>query len=274
MHAFLVVLDRWPLKDAAPAGRAVSQAIGGTPIDRAVMLRNCRGIAAERLDEPTARSIVAALASADCKAWAAPEDLVPRLPKALTARRLDPRGEVALLAQVRMTGPPDELPWNRILLAVPATWNEVKVALSKPAAKGRSMASTAMSIATTGGVGLLFDKKVGAEPGGRAESASSDAMLELVVAGPPLRRYHAFASRMDYSALGKTAEQGADNWQALLGVLRGRLRAEVTGGALIDRALAQGPLPAALQVSDANDLGRTTRWLMLRAAMRRLDARG
>ncbi len=78
---------------------------------------------------------------------------------------------------------------------------------------------------------------------------------------------------MDYSVMGKAAAKGDENWPTLVRALRRRARAGVVGGELIDTWLSSGELPDWLYVGDNNDLGRSIRWLMLRAALRRLAAR-
>ena len=267
----LVVLDSWPLSDVAAAAAALVSCVGGTATDRARQLSVCRGIVAEGLTPVMGDAMAGALVAAGHTAWAAPAELVGVLPRPVTSRRLDPRDPEQLEANVRMTGPPLRIPYARVLALVPAVWTEAGSVGAAPAKKGTSMAGIAVSVATTGGIGLLLKGKPKAAGGPRKTTNAALPMIEIMAAGGI--RIQAFAHRMDYSALGKAGARGEDNWRELITLLRQRARAAVVGGELVDAWLQDGLLPAWLQSADSNDLGRSVRWLMLRSALRRLAAR-
>ena len=267
----LVVLDSWPIRDVTGAAAALVSCAGGTATDRARQLNACRGIVAEGLTAPEAAAMARALCTAGHTAWAAPTELVGVLPRPVTSRRLDARDSELLEAQVRMTGPPLRLPHARILALVPAVWTEASSVGAAPTQKGTTIAGAAASLALTGGISMLLKGKGKSEPGPRKSTTAALPMIEIMAVGGV--RIQAFAHRMDYSALGKAGARGEDNWRALITLLRQRARAAVVGGEMIDAWLQDGLLPAWLQSADSNDLGRSVRWLMLRSALRRLDAR-
>ena len=268
----MVVLDSWPVRDVGPAAATLVACAGGTATDRARQLNTCRGILAEGLTSAQADAMARALNQVGRVAWAAPTALVGVLPHPLTSRRIDARDSEVLEAGVSMTGPPVRISYARILALVPAVWTEVGCVAAAPVAKATTVAGAAVSLATTGGIGMLLKSKSKAAPAARKSTTAALPMVEIMAVGGI--RIQAFAHRMDYSALGKAASRGEDNWRALIALLRARARPAVVGGELVDAWLQDGLLPAWLQSSDNNDLGRSVRWLMLRSALRRLAARG
>jgi len=272
MTPHLVALSQFPPQDLAAAARALVTCCGGTLGDRTVQLRRCRGILADNLPQDLAQAMAAALLAAHCPAWALPAAAIPALPRPVTARSLDARDAEHLKAQVHFSGPPELLAWRHIVALLPARWQVTQVAEERAPAKRQNFATTAFDVATTGGMRTLLKKPSGDKTGKRIESVQSDAMLEIV-ALQPLRRIHAFANRMDHGPLAGRGLQGADNWKLLLQALHDRTRLETVGRAWLEAELRAEPLPASLTVQDQNDLGRTTRWLLILATLEKRGQR-
>ena len=138
-----------------------------------------------------------------------------------------------------------------------------------------------MSLATTGGLDMLMAKKPKASDGQLEISEDVSPMLVLIIAGGPgggLRRLHVFANRCDYRVLGDAFSPGSpgggssvtQNWRTLLAQLGERLRPDLAGGDLLRAAAAGRAPPPWLTIDDNNELGRSVRWLMCTAALRRL----
>lgn len=271
MSDWLVVLDTWPPRDIAAAAAAWQQALGGAAMDHARTLRSCTGIPIERIDEPQARQLASALTAAGAVAWPAQMTMLPRLPRPRTASRLQLQGD-ALHAQVALTGPPETIALAKIVLVLPAAKIEVRTTgggVKKP----KVGIGTIALAATTGlGAGKVLKAARGKGEAVPLEVDESTRPLVEIVAVGPLRRYHAFADRLDYSVLGDQRVQGKRNFTVLLSQVAAATRPELASRPALDRYLADGTLPSILQVEDNNGLAAVSRWLLLRGAMRRLAA--
>ncbi len=267
MAEAVVVLQRWPVENVEAAAGLLARALGHTPMDHARRLRACRGIAAERIDPRTAQALAKALSGAGTAAAAAPSDLIPQLPAAVHARRIDPRPKEGLACQVAMTGEPDVLPWKRIVMVLPALWVQSRTVRSGPAPKKQGMLKKAASMSPTG-MAMKAMKAARPTTGGDKTVESARPMV-VIVCAKPLMRIHAFADRLDYSVLGRHMSQGLANFHTLLGALRSRTRPDLPSRPLLDAYLANRPLPPWLHVGDNNDLLQTARWLFFRGELAR-----
>lgn len=267
---YLVVLDVSPPSDIPAAAAAWVQALGGTSMDHARHLRGCRGIAAERLDKPSADKLAAALTAAGTRAWSVAAQLLPPLPRPLTASRLDPTDPDKLELQIALTGPPDAIAWRQIVLMLPARRTETRKTVTVKPKKSVGIGTVALAASTGIGAGkVLSAMRNKSEPGKVDIDTTSRALVEIVAVAP-LRRVHAYADRLDYSVLGDEREQGKGNFAKLLAKMRERARPELAGHAALDRFIADGSLPGMLIVQDNNELAAIARWLLLRAAAQRI----
>lgn len=274
--SLFVALDPTAI-DAAASAAVLAPVLGGHPSDVTMQLRRSDGLIELPIPPAETGPVVASLHAAGQRWFAVAPTMVPRLPKALTASALDPRPTEAMLLSVRMTGPAERVEPKRVLAAVPVRWGvATTTSAGTPAPKSQSVGKVAMSIATTGGVGLLFGSK--GSKGDKATAKSTTtvverAMLALVVLDGPgvLRRLHVFADRCDYRVLGAPAPSVEANWRALLDAVRARLRPQQAGAALLDAAIA-GESAGLWSFDDDNALAERLRWLILCATLRRMGA--
>lgn len=273
MEAYLVATAHFPIEDVNAAARAWVACGGGSLADRTVQLRRCRGIVVDNVSRDEASSVATALSQAGCRAWALPGAAIPVLPRPLTAHSLDFRDPEHLKAQVRFTGPPELVAWNHIAAVVPAHWQTSQRTQDRAVQQRQNIGAAALDFATTGGIGTLMRaRNANKQPGSWSETVQSDDMVEIVALAP-LRRIQVFASRMDYAPLLERGVQGSDNWKLLLDALCARTRPDAVGRAYLEAALRGEELPASLHVSDQHDLGRTTRWMLILATLRRMAER-
>ncbi len=264
----VIVLEKWPL--AAPqAGAAVmTMVLGGVAIDHARHLGSCRGVAADGLPTAQAKALEKAFIKAGIGARAAPANTVPALPHVVHASRIDPRHREGLHCQVALTGPPEVLRWDQLVLVLPTMWQETKTVR-----KGAAPAKPGMlkKVASAGPAGMAMMALKAAQPstGGKTEIDTSLRPMVLLVCANPLMRIHAFADRLDYQVLGSEMTAGLANFHTLLNKLRHATRPDIPSRGALDRYLANQPLPAWLQVSDNATLGMTARWLLLRGEIHR-----
>lgn len=269
----LLVSLVWPIRDAAQAADVVAPAIGGHPSDVAASLRRCPGFVDLGVDLDRCDAIARDLRTIGLPYYAVNATLVPRPPKPLLARGVDPRGGDHLLAPVAMTGPAEAIPYKSILAAVPVIWQSSSSrALPGSAPKGTNAAKIAMSLATTGGVGLLM-----ARPSGAAATevvVDGRVMLAIVALRAPgqWQRFHVFADRCDFRVLARLGHDSAGNWRALLADVAARLRPEQAGASLLADAIAGRGGADAWVADDDNHLADRLRWLLLTAMLRRLGA--
>ena len=265
-----LVLQDWPLADVRLAAPIFAQHAGGTAADRAQQLARCRGIAADRLDETVARALVAAWREAGIVAWALPLTTLPEFARPVVARAVDLRDPDALLAQIGFTGPPERIPYRQVVLALPGRWQSVQQSQEQAAKKKTSAVAVMFDVATTGGIKTLMSSRPSQNTTGKmTETQTDEPMLELATVAPA-RRIHVFARRLDYRTLVQPRERVEDNWRLWLAGLQSVLRPEVAGTDRLTRTVATGLVDRDAIVADANDLGRTGRWLMLRAMAKRL----
>ena len=274
MTTHLLVSALWPgPKDFGPAAAALAPFLGLHQSDAASELKRSRGLLSVALNADAAAAACAAMTQAGHPWHAVPAGLAPALPTALTARGVDPRDPERLTAPVRMTGAPESALWRQVLAAVPATWVNRSEQRVGPKPKKRSAAKVMMSVATTGGIDLLFAKQPRASDGALEVTDAATPMLVLIIAGGPdggLRRLHVFANRCDYRVLQSPSSNVSMNWQLLLGEVADRLRPDLAGMDLLRAAAAGKAAPGWLTLMDNNDLGRSVRWLMCTAALRRM----
>ncbi len=271
MSAFVVVLDALEIADPEAAARALAASLGGAVVDHAQALAHSFGLVGAAMPRERAEATVRALRSVGCGARTAPAGLAPGVPRPLTTRLLDPRAADALTAQIGLTGPPERMPWSRILLVVPAMMQrKAKVAAKKQS--GPSFAHKVVGVATGAAV-LSSIRKLGTSKTAERSAwrVDADPMIAIVAANP-LRRVHAFAERLDYSVLGSKMVVGGENLRPLVAMIRERCRGDLAGAALLDGWLAGGPVPEPLWVEDGNTLARLGRWLLVRSALDRLAA--
>ena len=265
----LVVLDHWPPTDIAAAAAAWSQEMGGAAMDHARQLRTCRGVAKQRLHTDQAEKLAAALTRSGAQAWAMSAGMLGQLPRPLVASRLDPNNADVLSAQIALTGPPQTIAWRQVLSLLPARRCESRVVMTKKA-KGVSTASMVMAATTGIGAGKALKAiRNKSDKGEQHIDTSARALIEIVAVGP-LRRVHAYADRLDYSVLGAQRVQGLQNFTLLLERLRARCRPNLASDSILMGFVADGSLPSMLHVEDNNELAAVSRWLLLRAAARRL----
>ncbi|MCB9740441.1 MAG: hypothetical protein H6747_14355 [Deltaproteobacteria bacterium] len=263
--------------DAAASAAVLAPVLGAHLSDVTMQLRRSDGFVELPIATAATEPVVTKLHAAEQRWFAVAPTMVPRLPKALTATGLDPRPTDALLLPVRMTGPPERVDPARVLAAVPLRWGTASTAVaSRPAPKSPNVGKVAMSIATTGGVGLLFGgkgKKGGSDAAKPTTTVVERSMLALVVLDGPgaLRRLHIFADRCDYRVLDAPEANVEANWRALLSAVRARLRPRQAGAALLDAAIA-GEAAALWGFDDDNALAERLRWLILCATLRRMGA--
>ncbi len=269
----LVVLDRFPPRDIAGAANAWRSALGGMTGDHARALRSCTGLVAEGVPEADARKLAAALTQAGARAWALPAAMVPRLPKPLSASRLDPNDPSDLLAQISLTGAPTRVPWRQVVLVLPAHQRVERVVAARKK-KSVGLATVAMAVTTGIGAGKVVGamRQRASDTGPAEVDASTRELVELVAVGP-YRRVHAYADRLDYQPLGESLTGARANFHRLLGALRERTRPELASRGVLDAYLTTGTVPPSLQVVDSNGIAATARWLLLRSAAQRLAGR-
>lgn len=270
---WLVVMDALPVADVPKVAAAWVEALGGTQMDRARTLRSTTGIAKGRLTEEHARTLSSALTNAGAVAYAVNAAMVPRLPKPLTARKLDPRDD-ALYAQVALTGPPLKLEWNKIVLTLPAIRLETRTTGGGVKKTKVGIGTVAIAAATGFGAGKVISAIRGK---GEAQAAVTNhlqhSLVEILALGP-LRRIHGPATRLDYSVLGDVDPAGKRNFAALLQLLAERTNPSLASAGVLRRYIDTAEVPAMLRVDDSNGLAAVSRWLLLRGAMRRLAQRG
>ena len=269
MQTYLVASAAYPIPDIPAAARALVEACGGSLGDRTVQLRRCRGIIADNLPQDHAQNMTDALQKAGCKAWCLPTAAIPALPRPLTAHTLDPRDPAHLSAQIHFSGPPELLQWTHIAAVLPARWQLTSRTDEMLAPKRQTLSATVLDVAMTGGMRTMLASRTAQKTGKQIETVQNDAMVEIV-ALQPLRRVHAFASRMDHGPLEGRGVQGADNWKLLLQALHDRTRPTTVGRALLEAAIRGEDSPPMLHIGDQNDLGRTMRWLMILATLERM----
>jgi CRP/FNR family transcriptional regulator, cyclic AMP receptor protein len=266
--AAVVVLKKWPLADPQVGAAVMAKVLGGVAMDHARHLGNCRGIAADGIPVAQAKALQAAFHAAQIGAWAAASNTVPQLPSVVHASRIDPRHRDGIHCQVALAGPPDVLPWDRVVLVLPAMWRE-----SKTVRKGSAPAKPGMikKVASAGPAGMAMKALKSARPstGGKTEIDTSLRPMVLIVCAKPLMRIHAFADRLDYQVLGNEMGIGLANFHELLGKLRQATRPDIPSRGALDRYLANRPMPSWLSVNDNATLGLTARWLFLRGEIRR-----
>ena len=273
METYLVATAQYPIEDVNTAARAWVACSGGALADRTVQLRRCRGIVVENLGRDEASALATSLSQAGCRAWALPAMAIPVLPRPLTAHCLDLRDPEHLKAQVHFTGPPEFIAWNHIAAVVPAHWQTTQRTLDRAVPQRQNIGAAALDLATTGGIGtLLRARSANKQPGSWSETVQADSMVEIVALAP-LRRIQAFASRMDYGPLLVHGVQGGDNWKLLLEALHAHVRPDAVGRGYLEATLRGEDLPPSLHVSDQHDLGRTTRWMLILATLKRLAER-
>ena len=272
MGGFLVVLDTWPPADVPPAAKAWAEALGAAQMDCARSLRSCVGIPIHGVDEQTATKLAAALTRAGARAWPAAEALVARLPRPVTASRLEVDGP-NLLAQVALTGPPEQIPLAKIVLVLPAGRLEQRT-IGGGTKKTKVGIGTVALAATTGfGAGKVISAIRGKGKDIPIEiDTSLRALVEIVSIGP-LKRLHGLANRLDYSVLGAEQVQGRRNFSRLLEQIAASTRPNLASRPALDRFIADGTVPDVLRAKDNNGLAAVSRWLLLRGAMRRFAAR-
>ncbi len=272
MTDHLVVLDVWPPADVQAAAQAWATMFGGTAMDHARQLRACKGIAAQRLSEVDARSLATALTDAGALSYAVHQSMMSALPRPLTASRLDPSHEDALYTQVKLTGPPEKVPWRQIVLVLPARKQITRTTTTVTKEKvGIGTAALALSTGIGAGKVIKAIRNKGGDVQTRTDHSSRE-LVEIVAVGP-LRRIHAYGDRLDYSVLGKDRVQGKGNFPRLLSQLLPRLRPELASHGALRRFIKDGGVPASLHIGDNNELAAMSRWLLLRSAARRLATR-
>ncbi len=273
MQQLLVALD-WPAVDFGAVAVVLAPLLNDHPTDIAARVRRSRGFVEVPLDAAAAEVAATALRAANHRFCAVAADWMPRLPKPRTTRCLDTSQATALTAQIALTGPPESLPWARVLAAVPTLWlSSVAGGPAGPAPKGRSLTSKAMSLATTGGIGMLLSK--GTPKGSSQASSVSVARPMLVIVGHGgidvgHVRYHLFADAADYRVLPAPTQTVATNWAALLGTLVAQLRPDLAFAAELAAGAAGVDASGDLVIDDDNLLERTLRHRMMCAALMRM----
>ncbi len=266
-----LILQTWPMPDVRLAAPLFAQHAGGTAADRAQHLARCRGIAADRLEENAARAVVRAWREVGIIAWALPLTTLPEFARPVVARLVDVREPDVLLAQISFSGPAERIPLRQVVLALPGRWQSTLLQQEQVAKKKNTAVSVMFDVATTGGIRTLLSSRPSQNTAGKiTESQTDEPMLELATVAPA-RRIHVFARRLDYRTLRQPArERVEDNWRLWLAELQAVLRPELAGADRLARTVATGLVERDAIVADANDLGRTGRWLMLRAMAARL----
>ncbi len=270
MAELQLVLRDWPMPDVRLAAPIFAQHAGGTAADRAQQLARCRGIAADRLDETAARAVVRAWADVGIVAWALPLTILPEFARPVVARIVDLREPDVLVAQISLSGPPERIPARQVVLALPGRWQSTQQIQEQAAKKKTSAVGVMFDVATTGGIKTMLQSRPSTNaPGKVVEQQTDEPMLELATVAPA-RRIHVFARRLDYRTLPETRERVEDNWRLWLAQLQRAVRPDVAGAERLAKMLATGQVDRDALVADANDLGRTGRWLMLRAMAARM----
>lgn len=272
----VLVHMRGPLRDAGDAAAVVAAQLGRSQTDIAATLRRCHGFWESGVDLATTDALAQALRAAGMPWYALSAAQVPRPPKPMVARGVDPRPDDAMLAPVALSGPAEAIPYTAILAAVPVVFQTTSVrAAAAPTTKGTSVAGVAMSLATTGGLNLLMKR-----PGGGASPDAAEAvtdgreMLAMVVLRGPgqWQRFHVFADRCDYRVLPSPGSSTASNWRELLALVAARLRPQQAGAAMLKQVIAGGAGPGPLVVDDDNVLADRLRWLLMSTMLRRMGA--
>ncbi len=266
-----LILQTWPMADVRLAAPLFAQHAGGTAADRAQQLARCRGIAADRLEESAARAVVRAWREVGIVAWALPLTTLPEFARPVVARAVDLREPDVLVAQISFTAPPERIALRQVVLALPGRWQSTQLIQEQAAKKKTSAVAVMFDVATTGGIKTMLQSRPSQnQPGKTTESQSDEPMLELATVAPA-RRIQVFARRLDYRTLRQPArERVEDNWRLWLAELHAVLRPELAGADRLARTVTTGLVERDAIVADANDLGRTGRWLMLRAMAARL----
>ena len=269
----LVVLDQFPPADIPAAAAACRTALGGMTSDHARALRSCTGIIAEGVEEAVAQALAKALSNAGTKAWALSCAMVPRLPRPLSAARLDATDATDLVAQISLTGPPQRIPWRQIVLVLPVHLHTQRtVAARKKPTVG--LATAAMALTTGIGAGKVVKamRKRSSDDAPAEVDASTRELVEIVAVGP-YRRVQGYADRLDYQALAGPLGPARANFQRLLAALRDQTRPELASRSVLDAYLGRGVGPGSLQVVDNNGIAATARWMLLRGVALRLSRR-
>ena len=274
MQTAVVVLDKWPIDNVDDAARACAAVLGGVYLDHANKLRQCRGIVADQLPPEQGKRLAGALRKAGCGARALSDDLVPRLPKANTARRLDPRDDDNLLAQVQMSGLPEIIPWQRVALIVPTIWHDVEQTKGGAPKKKASIIATARSMAPTSMVRSALKGPRSERAGTMTQARMAKRLVLDIIAVQPLERLRAHADRLDYSVLEHTQMNSKANWKSLVAALQHKAGDNLVGGQILQQYLRKDELPDWLNVDGAADLSRSLRWLMLCEVSERMAASG
>lgn len=272
----ILVSLRWPIRDAGEAAAVIAPILGTHATDVAAALRRCQGFWDAGVDLQATDAIAQALRAAGLAWYALSAAVVPRPPKPLVARGLDPRPNDVLLAPVSMTGPPEAIPHAAVLAAVPVIWQSSSTRAGPVGpAKGSSAASVAVSLATTGGLNLLMKRPGGGGGETREVVTEGRAMLALVLLRGPgqWQRIHVFADRCDYRVLTDLTHDSGRNWRALLAQVTRRIHLQQAGAAMLAQAVdgGEGPAPP-LIADDDNVLADRLRWLLMTAMLRRMGA--
>lgn len=276
MQQYLVALKTLPVADVAASAAAWVRALGGTQADATRALRTCDGVLMERLDADRAKRLVAALRSAGCEAWALPQQLIPRPPKPRVASALDLSQPDTIGAQIALTGPPQRIPWSKVVLVMPAVLplERHKMVSNKPARVGVGRAAIALStgIGAKKVMGAVRERVKGG-PDTLTETETEHRRVVEIWSVNPWARVQAFQDRLDYSALPGAGPSSRDNFITLLATLGRRSSPQMTGRGLLAEAVRAREVPAACHGADNNGVGAIGRWLLLRAAAMRLEAR-
>ena len=266
MPEFQVILRDWPHPDVRTAAPILARVAGGTAADRAQHLARCRGIVAERMAETEARALILAWRSAGIVAAALPVSALPELPRPVLARVVDFRDPAGMQIQISLTGPPDLVASRHLALVLPARWQTAQQSTERVAPRKATALGLALDLATTGGVRTALAARPSGNPAARSvETQTDEPLVELVALEPP-RRIHVFARRLDYRTLRRPlAERLEDNWRQWLLELQAFAGPHLAAPERLAQMVTSGTVARDAVVSDANDLGRTARWLLLRA---------
>ncbi|HAN30477.1 MAG TPA: hypothetical protein DCQ06_02665 [Myxococcales bacterium] len=275
MKQYLVALDQLPVADVSAIADAWLSVMGGVKADITRQLRSTNGVLAENLDLGKARALHRTLNRGGCRCWALPQDMIPRPPKPRVASKLDLSDPKELRAQISLTGPPETIPWSKVVLALPAV---------VPLERHRMVANRAPSVGI-GRVALAVSTGIGAKrvmgavkqrvKGGPEKLTETNRHMRRVIEiwrVGPWGRIQGYQDHLDYSVLQEQSQNSMDNFLQLIDDLQQHLSPKLAGQREVALTLKQGDIPAHCYGDDNNGVGAIGRWLLIRSAAMRIAA--